>query len=368
MTKNNPNALPPDFFATLDDDRFEQLLRDSLASVQPPSDFSGRVMHAIQQEAITPPAKVVRFPLRRVFVGTGICAAAMLLFAAVSVLPDDVAGISLNKPLQTAAEPFWQAPTVQQPVDDTTPATPAEITTPAPTQTEPIVRADRPTRPVEAAPPTEVEQDLTDMPTQSGELILPRAAYGTRTEGTLSTRMLASVEGSAIHTPDISSKNSSAAFQTVDGDNVYSWRVDLASGSEPQVVIVTELEDGVTPDCPATTAPCDSTTLVESPDGMMWAQNATGEDKGIWIALKEGEVYQLTEEGGGSLLLWSADSARLLFTNAEGQLFVGYPLEKRIYQITGLSVKDICLGSDNRTLLFVATENGQDALYTCQLL
>lgn len=374
MAKND-HRLPPDFFAGMDDDSFEQLLRDSLATVQPPSDFSGRVMAAIQQETIqqqaaAAPARVIRFPLRRIFAGTGAAAAAILLFAAATVMPGDTTGISLAKPLQLAAEPIWQAPTA---VPEVIPAAPPAATPrqePPATAARPAQAAPAPaqvtTTPVQTTAP--VEMDLPPEPTQRGELALPRAAYGTQTEGMLSTRMLASVAGSSIHTPDISSRNTSAAFQTVDGSNVYSWRVDLQDGSEPQIAIITELEPGATPDCPATTHPCDSTTIVESPDGMMWAQNADGADKGIWIAFKEGEVYRLTIEGGGNLLLWSNDSARLIFTNSEGQLFVGYPLEKRIYQITDLQVKDICLGSDNKTLLFIATEDGQDTLYTCQLL
>lgn len=357
------NKLPPDFFAGMDDDRFEQLLRDSLVAVQPPSDFAGRVMDAIGQEAAAPRTKVFRFPLRHIFAGTGVCAAAILLFAVATAAPDDVTGISLNKPLQIAAQPIWQAPTVQQPTETPSAAQP-EIA--IPTQAEPPAPATaKPVQPTQTAP---IELDLPAEPTQSGELVLPRAAYGTQTEGMLSTRMLATVEGSTIYTPDLNSRGTSAAFQTFDGSNIYSWRVNMQDGSEPQIAVITELEPGTAPDCPAATRPCDSTTIVKSPDGMMTAQNATGADKGIWIALKDGDVYRLTIEGGGSLLLWSDDSARLLFTNAEGHLFAGYPLEKRIYQITDLQVKDICLGSDNKTLLFVATENGQDVLYTCQLL
>ena len=358
------NKLPPDFFAGMDDDRFEQLLRDSLVAVQPPSDFAGRVMDAIGQEAAAAPrTQVFRFPLRRIFAGTGVCAAAILLFAVAAVTPDDATSISLSKPLQTAAQPFWQAPTIKQPTEVPS-AAPPEIEIPTQVK-QPATAAAKPVQPTQPAP---AELDLPDEPTQSGELIMPRAAYGTQTEGMLSTRMLASVEGSTIHTPDLNSRGTSAAFQTFDGSNIYSWRVDMQDGFEPQVAIVTELKPGTVPDCPAATRPCDSTTIVESPDGMMTAQNAAGADKGIWIALKDGDVYRLTIEGGGNLLLWSDDSARLLFTNAEGHLFAGYPLEKRIYQITDLRVKDICLGSDNKTLLFVATENGQDVLYTCQLL
>lgn len=393
--------LDKDFFDTMDDAAFEKLLRDTVATVQPPSDFSERVMSAIRSESVPTPApapKLIRFPLRRIFVGTGVCAAAVLLFAVATVLPGDNTGAVLSRPLQTAAEPIWQTPTAQPlplPADtaDITdpataaPATPLKVATETPAQSEhPASQAHNTLTTSQAgnistnnittnrktAPDNADKFDNTaiSQPTEtgSGELVLPRAAYGSQAEGTLATRMVATIEGNKIFAPNITQRNSTVGFQTVDDSNVYFWCVELKDGAEPQVAVVTEIEPGTEAYCPNTTPTCDHTTIVKSPDGMMSAQNAADDDKGIWIALKDGDVYKLTIEGGGNLLLWSNDSARLLFTNSEGQLFVGYPLEKRIYQITDLKVKDICLGSDNKTLLFIANKDGQDALYTCQLL
>ncbi len=115
-----------------------------------------------------------------------------------------------------------------------------------------------------------------------------------------------------------------------------------------------------------TTAKCQPTELVASPDGTIMAQNS---HDGIWISLSEGEVYNISdEEMGGNLLAWSPDASKLLFTNADGQLFMSYPLEKRIYQITDLSVKDVCWSADNQTIIFLATNQGQDALYIAELI
>lgn len=383
------------------DEEFELLLQQSLSAIQPPADFSNRVMAAVHQEAaaakVVPlvPAKKRRFA-PSLWPGVGAIAASLALFLwAALALPGDNAeapgalpGIGGNvqvaatNPLpkpqlpelapkqnadaqptaeQTAnanqtEEPTGQAEqlprTAEQPVDNQTPGN-ANQPSPAPQP----VNADEPTG---LAAPESNESG-------AGELILPRAAFGTEAQGTLSVRLLAEVPESQIYTPAINRRGSMASFYTVDEENVYSWRVSLSTADSPEVTLVTSRSsiDDMGSMLAKTTEPCDATTLVSSPDNTIIAQNSPD---GLWISLAEGEVYSLSEEAGGSLLAWSPDSSKLLFTNSQGQLFMGYPLEKRIYQITDMFVEDVCWSTDNQTIIFLATNNGQSALYIAELI
>lgn len=202
--------------------------------------------------------------------------------------------------------------------------------------------------------------DDVPLPVQSDKLVLPRTAYGTETEGTLAKRLLATVEGNRIYQPSFAGKN--VVFTTADDTNVYAWRVDLTNPSEPQLAAMTEWAALPNPDeALQSAAPqVEATTLVTSPDKTMIAQNSAD---GLWISLLDGDVFRLTQEGNGKLLAWSPDSAKVVFTNADGALFVGYPFEQRIYQLADGGVKDVCWHSNNKTLLYVADDGDNDALY-----
>ncbi len=332
------------------DDEFDRWLTANLSPIQPPENFSQRVMTAIREETAAKPAKVISFPLRRWAAAFGACAAALLLFVAVSAPQpqDNLSRPLLDKPLQLALEPQISQP--QQPT------LPSEIIVADNKETN------LPAKQTEAKPVTaqNVPDDvIPEQEVQDGELILPRSAYGTQTQSTLSARMVATVENSVIYQPTLTAEK--ALFYTTDTDNIYSWHVDLDNPSEPQVSLIVERNDfqEFSSLLVNTTAPINNTTLVNSPDKTMIAQNS---DDGLWISLLEGEVYKLTTEGNGKLLAWSPDSSKLLFSNAGGTLFVGYPLERRIYQLAE-QVKDVCWGADNQTVLYVINNGTQDELY-----
>ncbi|MBQ3198885.1 MAG: hypothetical protein IJB67_00755 [Firmicutes bacterium] len=337
------------------DDEFDRWLSANLSPIQPPENFSQRVMTAIREEAAAKPAKVISFPLRRWAAAFGACAAALLLFVAVSAPQpqDNLSRPLLDKPMQLALEPQISQPQQQTLPPEIIVADNNETNQPA----KPIEE-----KPIEAKPVT--EQNVTDdvipeQEVQDGELILPRSAYGTQAQSTSSARMVATVENSMIYQPTLTAQK--ALFYTSDADNIFSWHVDLDNPSEPQVSLIVEQENfqEFSSLLVNATAPIDNTTIVNSPDKTMMAQNS---NDGLWISLLEGDVYKLSTEGNGKLLAWSPDSSKLLFTNADGTLFVGYPLERRIYQLAE-QVKDICWGADNQTVLYVINNGTQDELY-----
>lgn len=361
------------------DEEFEELLQSSLAAIQPPADFSERVMRAVRLEAAeselarkeeAQKAGILRLPWRRWSVGVGSCAAAVLLFCAVAgPLSQEPAGMPFavgGKLAQNAQV----AAILEQP----------QRASGVPEQTEPVSQgvqreqagqteqrnqapASQTAEPRSSAPAAVQSQGGEEpLPEGSGQLVLPRAAYGSTAQGTLSVRLLAKVEGNAIYAPNVSARGKSAAFYTADDQNIYTWQVDLAEASLPDVTAVTPLSEA-SDALVGTTAAVSATDLVGSPDGTMLAQNSR---EGLWISLTEGEVFLLTEEGAGSLLAWAPDSSKLLFTNADGALFVGYPLERRIYQVTDMPVKDVCWSEDNKTVVFQAEVEGEDCLYVAE--
>ena len=341
----------------LDDAEFDELLSVGLEPVSPPDDFTERVMAAIAaEEAPAAKPKLIRFPFRRFAAGLGTCAAALALFFGISSATDNAgpSGILSDKPLQLAMNPT----VTPQAAEDSLPA-PAAAQTPAGDLALPAASTAEPA-PADSPNAAPEEQAVTPPQVMDGEFILPRTAYGTETGAAISARMLASVEGTRLYLPGFAGKN--AVFYTEDDSYVYSWRVDLASPSEPQVSMIAAKSDlaDASVMLQHNAAPIESTSLITSPDKAMLAQNSVD---GIWISLLEGDVFRLTEEGNGKLLLWSPDSSKLVFTNDEGALFVGYPLERRIYQLAAGTVTDACWSDDGKTLLYITNDGRQDALY-----
>ena len=103
----------------------------------------------------------------------------------------------------------------------------------------------------------------------------------------------------------------------------------------------------------------------------MMAMNQRGNATGVWIANvgTESTPWRLCGEGGGKLLAWAPNSSKLLFTDNEDKLYVGYPTEKRIFIVTEHAVKDIVWGKDSKTVVLVVQEPGKahTSLYTVQI-
>lgn len=353
-----PKEADPMWLNVLDDDaQFDELLFASLKPVSPPEDFCARVMSAVAAEPAPQPAKtakVIHLHWRRFAMGLGTCAAAFALFVGVSAVgSDDPTAMLVNKPTQVAEI----SPAISAPQEKT--VTPTQTPQPETSTVTPAVSKPVQQNPQTTSPAVDVTSEDVPLPVTSDQLVLPRTAYGTKTEGTLATRLLATVEGNQIYQPVFADK--SAVFNTADANNVYSWRVDLTDPSEPQAVVVAAWDDLPNRDVlQNTTAPVDANTLVNSPDKTMIAQNSSN---GMWISLLEGDVFKLTGEGGGNVVAWAPDSSKLVFTNAEGALFVGYPFERRIYQLADGGVKDVCWHGNNKTLLYVMNDGSGDGLY-----
>ncbi|MGI5824297.1 MAG: zf-HC2 domain-containing protein [Bacillota bacterium] len=201
----------------------------------------------------------------------------------------------------------------------------------------------------------------------TSEIILPTPSYGTETTGTLNQRLVAAYDSESIYMPSVSLDNKTVSYYTKIGDKIYLWKGNLEKADEPKSVgPVTDSKF----ELKNTTETYSVNTSIFSPDMSMLSMNARGSSNGVWISNLMGSstLSKLCDEGGGDILAWSPNSSKFVFTNEKGNLFVAYPIEKRIVSVYEGNIKDVAWGSDNKTLVFTNLEdNKQLSLYTVQI-
>jgi len=320
---------------------FEAGMFAALAPVEPPAGFAEQVMAKIAAEpaVVQPAAKVVKFPRRGIFatIGTVAAAAAIALAVGVADMPAE------QPPVQMAEDP----PAIVVPVE------PKPVVDEQPVVEKPVV-----SKPV-AKPAPEVKPEPEEVKVTVADIDLPQASFGAGSEGEFSLRMVAALEGTDIYSPSLSADAHYATFYTRNEDVVYLWRSDLIEPGEPVLMDHCSLDGSL----PATAAYTNAQSAIISPDHSMLASNTK---EGVWCSAlgDNSDMWQLTEIGGGNLLTWSPNSAKILFTDAEGALFVGYPLEKLVLPICAGPVADIAWGADNSTVVFTTDADGVLELFT----
>ena len=201
----------------------------------------------------------------------------------------------------------------------------------------------------------------------TSEVVLPTPSYGTETIGILDQRLIASYKSDNIYMPTISLDNETVSYYTKINDKIYLWKANLVEAEEPKCIgPVSDKNFELT----KTTKVYDVNTSIFSPDMSILSMNARGEKSGIWISNlnNSGNLIQISEEGGGDILDWAPNSSKFVFTNEDGNLFVAYPIEKRIVSIFEGKVNDVAWGSDNKTLTLTSFDkNNKLSLYTVQV-
>ena len=198
-------------------------------------------------------------------------------------------------------------------------------------------------------------------------VVLPKPSYGTETTGTLNQRLLAAYDKESVYMPSVSLDNKTVSYYTKINDKFYLWKCNLETAAEPVC-------EGAVTDTnfklKNTTPVYSVNTTVFSPDMTMLSMNARGDNAGVWVSnlLSNGTLSRITTEGGGDLLAWAPNSSKFVYTNSEGDLYVAYPIEKRIVLLFEGNVKDVAWSSDNKTLVLTnQEENEQLSLYTIQV-
>ena len=367
-------SCPECMAALREAEAFEAGMHEMLAPIAPPADFAQRVMSALPEPKTT--AKIVKFPRRSVVATIGTVAAAAVIALAVNVGSDLDNDAPLTPP-QVADDPV-----ISIPVE---PTEPGELTPDEPTLTDDeqgsVQVADEGQNVVDDTrsesgdaganqeqnsnnADNNVNNDVNDKNDVTiSEIKLPQASYGDSSEGFLSRRLVADLEGTDIYSPSLSTDGKYVTFYTQDENYTYLWRGNLQTPAEPEMIDYCAVSgDNLTGTANQTT----NLTAVFSPDNSMLASNT---NQGIWCSVlgEGGEMWQLTPNGGGSLLTWSYDSSKFLFTDAEGGLYIGYPMEKQVVEICSQPVSDFCWGRDNSTVVYTMEENGVLKLYSVQV-
>ncbi|MBQ1501667.1 MAG: hypothetical protein IIZ45_03515 [Firmicutes bacterium] len=92
-----------------------------------------------------------------------------------------------------------------------------------------------------------------------------------------------------------------------------------------------------------------------------------GDDAGLHIIDRVSGIETLADiYGGGSLLSWSPDSNKVLYTQTDGSLHVYYPDQDLHIEIYSSSVSYVCWAGDSQHVAFSArnSESGQLAVYS----
>ncbi|MDO4733226.1 MAG: hypothetical protein Q4B50_06920, partial [Bacillota bacterium] len=225
--------------------------------------------------------------------------------------------------------------------------------------------ADPAQQPVTAKQPEDLPtvEELPEDSSHKNEFSLPPVAHGNSIQGDYNLKILAAVEGYDARNPLV--KGSTVSFYVETEEAYLEYQVDLGGAD---AVFLGESES--LPSAQAT-AGCMSLegfdfSCVEavSADGLI-AQNRGGEAAGLWL-LSEEEESLLSELGGGSLLSWSADGNKLLYTDSENSLHIYYVAENILLDLCDSPVHSFCWGSDGKSIVFSAldTESGYYSIFT----
>lgn len=362
----------------------DQLLAQNIAQVSPPADLCSSVMAALPEQPV-PIRAASSTPKRRRpvwrWVSTGVAAAAVVLgFMAASWFEQSVPGSEVDAPPIVAEQdmpdlqqtelsrPVQVVKDSQQPLDTDPPAVadPPEREQPEQTQqpetpanTEVPVEADPVDPPVADPPKVEAPVDVT----YKNEFSLPPVAYGNTAQGDYSLLTLASVEGYDATLPLVN--GSTVTFYVETEDACLEYQVDI-NGAAPDFL-------GETESLPSarSTANCESLDDLDDPcveavsaNGLA-ARNYGGEKQGLWLINGEEET-QISEIGGGSLVSWSSDGNKVLFTDGDEHLHIYYVAENILLDLNATPVHSFCWGSDGRTIVFSAldAETGYYSIFT----
>lgn len=343
-------------------------LQGVFAPIEPPADFSARVMASLPvREAAfgAPQTKVLRFPRRAAFAGLGTVAAAFALILGISTMGNNVP----VTPIEVVENP----PAVTEPaITDSDNNIPVSNNTQIAETLPAAADSKKPNNTAVNNVGTKPEAIVPEKPTPGeGLSLLPQASFGTEAVGSLHIRLLANYDKSDIYGIHASGK-SEIGFYTYENQELALWKASVEKAAEPECLSVFTVTDGsqtteVLRNACATYA---VNTVIFSPDKSLQASNVRGENPGLWVsgALID-EPYLLSEDGGGSLLAWSPNGSKLMFTDEAGSLYVGYPLEKQVFKVYDAVVTDVLWFNDNQTIAFLAKESGKtyNSLFTAEL-
>lgn len=359
--------------------QLHQLLTANISQVEVPADLCSSVMAALPEQPPVPirsrkKAALLRPQWRR-WVGVGVAAAAVVLGFSVTSWFEQAQEPSLPEQTPILAEMPEQGDPLSQPEQLPLPQQPVEEDLPPVTQPTDAPETTNPVEPKENQTPVQQAEQPQDQPQQqtappvdtahSSEIALPQVAYGNVGHGEYSLLTLAAVEGYDAILPQINGNTLTFYVETEDARLEY--QVEL-SGAAP--VFQGEVES--LPSARAT-AGCSRNDGLEAPcveatsAAGVTARNYGGEKQGLWLLNGEEET-QLSPDGGGSLVSWSADGNKILFTDAEEHLHLYYVMENIFLELSDSPVHSFCWSQDGKTIAFSAFDSQTQHYNICKVV
>lgn len=194
----------------------------------------------------------------------------------------------------------------------------------------------------------------------SGNLDLPTAAYSSKSQGEYSLMLLASYDSYNSLLPSFVSDNLVEYYVYVDGA-YQKWQQTIPATESP--VFIGNVES--VPTISSITNSTDNSWLFDysyftatAPDKSLRAVNRGGESSGFYIYNNNDELKFYDQEGGGTVCSWSSDSNKVLYTTAGGELKVYYTAENISITVYQSNVNCACLSNDGNSIVFAATAEG----------
>jgi len=353
-------------------EQLDALLKEEITAVEAPADLKGNIMAALPSPSVwvkpapvvwTKPAPPRRGKFRRFLpsISVAAAAAALLLVAGLSGWFDgDVPDVNNDLPI-AQIDPnlaHHQDDFIGPGGDQDNPEQPANNGDNDPDDND-AIGGDK-------------DNDQTTEPpaTYNGGIPLPQVAHSTESHGSYSLYTLASADDCDAVLPRISG-NVVTYYLLADG--VYlEWEADLTRKGEPVYV-------GETESLPAASTIAGFSdqsaeygfTYVSaiSPDNTKLALNRQGDERGFWLidrTMADGEPALIAENGGGFLVSWAPDGAKVLYTATDGSLHLYYPDQGVILDLFAGETSSVCWAADSRYVVFAAydSKTGEQSIFS----
>lgn len=192
----------------------------------------------------------------------------------------------------------------------------------------------------------------------SGEVKLPTVASNTKVWGDFSLTLLAELEGADVLLPTIEA-DGQINYLTMQNDSYQLWQKTIDDESDP--VLLEEEYSGSLTDRESYVDNGDYSVAI-SPDGTMVAANTKGENAELWLSKNDTDTEPTVycKDAGGGLLSWAPNSSKLIFDDANGYLYVVYPVEQVVLLVFEGKVDSVVWADDSQTLIFSAKAPGDE--------
>ena len=174
-------------------------------------------------------------------------------------------------------------------------------------------------------------------------------------EGVFSILLLAAHKDSDAYSPQYDNSGESAYYKVNTAAGTQTWKISVSpSSTASQTDEQVNFTESVVYTGEAGWLNNAAYLAATSPNSGMLAANIQTADGGLWIFTSGSnqEPKKLSDYGGGSILLWSPDGGKLLFSDAKGALYVAYPAENIIMQVAEGQVKDVSWSPNSRGIVF----------------